>query len=91
MSDDKSFLQKYWNLFVGRSDAYAIQQPDGSSASMKLQLKAGDFFVGNNIRLYQLYTDNNVKCTVLDIDIEKKVAKDDPIFDFAYGVCRITN
>jgi hypothetical protein len=82
MSDDNTFIKKYCDLFVGRSDVYAIQQPNGSYDSVKLQLEPNDFFGGNTIGLYQLDTDNNVKWAVLDIDIEKKIAKDDPNFDF---------
>ncbi len=83
MSDNKAFLQKYWDLFVGRSDVYAIQQPNGKYDSVKLKLNPTDFFVGNTIGLYQIDANNMVKWAVLDIDIKKEVAKDDPNFDFA--------
>jgi hypothetical protein len=77
MSDD----QRYWDLFVNRDDVYAVQNADGSYSSKNTQLTHPVLFGDKTIGLYQLNLDYKVKWAVLDIDIDKAAAKDDPNFD----------
>jgi hypothetical protein len=75
--------QRYWDLFVNRDDAYAVQNADGSYSSIKTKLTSEILFGDKTIGLYQLNLESKVKWAVLDIDIKKKIAKDDPNFDIA--------
>ena len=85
MSDN----QRYWDLFVNRDDVYAVQNADGSYSSIKSILTHPVLFGDKTIGLYQLNPDNKVKWAVLDIDIDKAAAKDDPNFDIKQWTDRL--
>jgi Type III restriction enzyme, res subunit len=91
MSDNDSYQKLYWDLFVNRDDVYAIQLDNGTYDSIKQKLTPTILFSNQTIGLYQLSLENKVKWAVLDIDINKKIAKDDPKFDFANWNDRLKN
>lgn len=89
MSGDSSFKRKYWNLFVNREDVYSVQQTSGKYFTENKQITPDVLFGKETIGLYQLNLENKVKWAVLDIDINKKVAKDDPDFDITKWTDRL--
>lgn len=69
--------KKFYDLFVNRSDVYAVQQSDGGYFPEKEELTEDKFFNSKTIGLYQLDQENKVKWAVLDIDIKKEIWKQD--------------
>ncbi len=64
--------KEFYDLFVNRSDVYAVQKSDGTYFRENKELTEDTFFNSKTIGLYQLNKDNKVKWAVLDIDIKKE-------------------
>ena len=66
--------QKYWDLFINRSDTYSIQGGDGRYKNIKQELTSDILFGIDTIGAYQLNTENKIKWACIDIDIRKEKA-----------------
>ncbi len=73
--------QKYWDLFVSRSDVYSTQLKTGSYSKVDNNLTKEILFSDSTIGIYQIDKENELKWAVIDIDIKNSFAKKDPNFN----------
>ena len=66
--------KKYWDLFINRSDTYAIQEDYGNYKNIKQELTPDILFGLNTIGGYSLNKENNVNWACIDIDVKKEIA-----------------